>query len=388
MFIRKAYKFRLEPNAEHRQKMAMNAGCCRFVWNKALALQKESLENTKKFHKYTELAAFLKSWKQEEETVFLKDADSQALQQTLKHLDRAFKNCFNKKLQAQFPVFKKKGVHDSFLYPQRFKFDGNKIYLPKVGWVKYRNSQEVFGTPKNVTVSKNGNHWFFSVQVELEIEAPKHPSRSEIGVDLGISKFVALSNGQFIEPLNSFKKNQKRLAKAQKDLARKQKFSNNWKKQKSKIIRIHSQIANARNDFLHKESTRLTKNHGMIVVEDLKVNNMSKSAKGNIEEPGRNVKAKSGLNKSILDQGWGNFRRMLEYKQSWLGGTFVKVDPKNTSRRCFICGHTEKGNRTKQELFKCLKCCHTENADTNAAKNILAVGYTVLACGDTKQIAA
>ena len=123
MLVRKAYKFRLEPNKEQRQKLAMNAGCCRFVWNKALALQKEALEQTKKLFKYTETSSFLTAWKKEEPTSFLKDVDSQALQQTLKNLDRAFKNCFNKKLQAQFPVFKKKGVHDSLLYPQRFKFD-------------------------------------------------------------------------------------------------------------------------------------------------------------------------------------------------------------------------------------------------------------------------
>ena len=384
MLIRKAYKFRLEPNNEQRQKMAMNAGCCRFVWNKSLALQKEALETTSKLHKYTELAAFLKTWKQEEETSFLKQADSQALQQTLKNLDRAFRNCFNKKLQAQFPVFKKKGVHDSFLYPQRFKFEGNKVYLPKVGWVKFRQSQDIQGTSKNVTVSKNGKHWFFSVQIEIEIDETLHQSSSEIGIDLGITKFAALSNGEFIDPLNSFKKYQKKLAREQRKLTRKVKFSNNWKKQKFKITQIHSNIANARNDFLHKESTSLTKKHGMIVVEDLKVNNMSKSAKGTTDEPGKNVKAKSGLNHSILDQGWGNFRRILEYKQDWNGGLFLKIDPKNTSRRCFQCGHTEKDNRTKQESFKCLKCGHTDNADTNAAKNILAVGQTVLACGDIK----
>ncbi len=289
MLIRKAYKFRLEPNQEQQQKASQNAGCCRFVWNKALNLQKESLETTNKLYSYNELCEFLKSWKQDPKTSFLKDADSQALQQTLKNLDRAFKNCFNKKLSAKFPVFKKKGVHDSFLFPQRFKFDGNKIYLPKVGWVKFRKSQEILGTPKNVTVSKNGKHWFFAVQVELEVAEPKHPSSSEIGIDLGISKLVALSNGQFVDPLNSFKKHRDKLAKEQRKLARKVKFSNNWKKQKSKITQIHSQIANARNDFLHKESTILTKNHGMIIVEALKINNMSKSAKGTLENPGINA---------------------------------------------------------------------------------------------------
>ncbi|GAI24810.1 unnamed protein product, partial [marine sediment metagenome] len=136
-----------------------------------------------------------------------------------------------------------------------------------------------------------------------------------------------------------------------------------------------------RKDFLHKMTNKISKNHAVVVMEDLKVSNMSKSARGTKENPGRNVKAKSGLNRSILDQGWFEFRRQLEYKLKWRGGHLELVDPKHTSQKCCRCGHTESENRTIQAKFECKNCGHWENADINAAKNILAAGLAVFACG-------
>jgi putative transposase len=147
----------------------------------------------------------------------------------------------------------------------------------------------------------------------------------------------------------------------------------------------HARIANVRTDFLHKASNTISKNHAMIAVEDLQVRNMSRSAKGCAEAPGRNVRAKSGLNKAILDQGWGEFRRQLEYKSAWRGGYFVAVPPRNTSRMCPHCGHISAENRKTQALFACIKCGHTANADHVGAINILAAGHAVLACGEPAQ---
>lgn len=169
-------------------------------------------------------------------------------------------------------------------------------------------------------------------------------------------------------------------------MSRKVKFSKNWVKAKRKITKLHSTIANIRRDYLHKTSTAISKNHAVIVIEDLQVRNMSKSAAGTIENKGRNVKAKSGLNKSILDQGWFEFRRQLEYKQAWQGGQLIAVPPQYTSQRCACCGHTAKANRTTQSRFECMVCGHAENADVNAARNILAAGLAVLACGEAVQL--
>ena len=198
---------------------------------------------------------------------------------------------------------------------------------------------------------------------------------------MGITRFATLSDGSYVSPLNSFRKLSKKLAFEQRKLSKKVRFSANWKKQKQIITRLHERIVNARLDFLHKTSTNISKNHAMIVVEDLEVRNMSKSAKGDISRPSRNVKAKSGLNKSILDQGWGMFVQMLEYKQCWSGGGVLKVNPKYTSQTCPSCGHVSKNNRLTQSRFECVECGYSENADLVGALNVLARGHRVLACG-------
>ncbi|EEE9143569.1 IS200/IS605 family element transposase accessory protein TnpB, partial [Salmonella enterica subsp. enterica serovar Plymouth] len=148
---------------------------------------------------------------------------------------------------------------------------------------------------------------------------------------------------------------------------------------------LHLHIANIRRDYLHKVTSEISKNHAMIVIEDLKVGNMSKSAKGTAEQHGRNVRAKSGLNRSILDQGWYELRRQPEYKQLWRGGQVLAIPPAYTSQRCACCGHTAKENRLSQSRLECLECGYTENADINGARNILAAGHAVLACGGMVQ---
>jgi putative transposase len=163
-------------------------------------------------------------------------------------------------------------------------------------------------------------------------------------------------------------------------MSRKKKFSNNWKKAKAKVQRIHVRIANARRDYLHKTSTAISKNHAMVVVEDLKVKNMSRSAAGTVEQPGRNVRAKAGLNRSILDQGWAEFRRQLEYKMLWAGGLFLAVPAQNTSRTCPKCGHVAADNRRSQAVFACVECGYSENADLVGAINVLRAGHARLAC--------
>ncbi|MDC9605164.1 RNA-guided endonuclease InsQ/TnpB family protein, partial [Xenorhabdus griffiniae] len=183
----------------------------------------------------------------------------------------------------------------------------------------------------------------------------------------------------------SFKANQRKLATLQRQLSRKVKFSANWQKQKRKIQCLHSHIANIRRDYLHKVTSEISKNHAMIVIEDLKVSNMSKSAKGTAEKHGRNVRGKSGLNRSIRDQGWHEMRRQLEYKQLWRGGQVVAIPPAYTSQRCACCGHTAKENRQTQSQFVCQVCGYSANADVNAARNILAAGHAVLACGGMVQ---
>jgi putative transposase len=168
-------------------------------------------------------------------------------------------------------------------------------------------------------------------------------------------------------------------------MSRKVKTSRNWKKANAKVQKIHTGIAHARKDFLHKTTTTIRQNHALVCVEDFQVRNMSQSAKGTVDAPGKKVSQKSGLNRSILDQGWGEFRRQLAYKLEWNGGTLLAVPPQNTRRTCPACGHVSKDNRPTQAKFLCVDCGYENNADGVGAINILARGHRVLACGELVQ---
>ncbi|MFS8808788.1 transposase, partial [Synechococcus sp. R6-10] len=217
-----AFKYELLPNGQQVRLMRRFAGSCRFVYNKALALQKERYECGEKKLGYAELCKLLTEWRNSTETAWLGDAPVHPLQQALQDLERAYANFFAKR--AGFPKFKKKGRHDSFRYPdpKQIKLDqtNSRIFLPKLGWLRYRNSRKVLGTVKNVTVSQSCGKWFVSIQTEREVEQPI-PTGGAVGVDMGITRFATLSDGSFYAPLNSFKRHEARLRKAQQALSRK-----------------------------------------------------------------------------------------------------------------------------------------------------------------------
>lgn len=379
MLIRRGFKFELKPNGMQIQLMMQFCGCARYVYNRTLSLEKSLYKkDSKHSFKYTEAANRLPGWKKK--NPFLKKCHSQVLQQSLKDLDRAYTNFFEKR--GNFPKYKKKYRHDSIRFPQGVELDATKqkIRLPKVGWVGYRKSRDIIGKIKNVTVIRRGDKWDVSIQTEYEVSSPA-PNPSEIGIDMGVKRFATLSNGDFVEPLNAFKQERENLTKLQRKLARQKKGSRNSRKTKRKIARLHRYIADSRRDFLHKISTRIAKNHSIVYVEDLKVSNMSASAAGTKENPGKKVKQKSGLNQSILDQGWYGFFQMLSYKLERKGGKLIKVDPRNTSRTCPQCGFISAENRRTQASFACIACGYRANADMVGAINVLRAGRARLACG-------
>jgi len=380
--IRKAFKFQLKAPPKVSQKLANFAGGSRFVWNKALALNLDRLNEKQPILWYEELNFWATLWKKSDEYGFLKELPSQVIQQKLKDLEKTFKDGFDKNQPLKrIPVFKRKGQRDSFRYPQGFKVDQekSKVFLPKIGWVSYRNSRKIIGEAKNITVSRKGKHWYVSIQTEYEAKILPHKSSSIVGIDMGIKQFVTLSNGTVYAPLNSFKMKAEKLSKLQRQLKNKKKFSNNWKKVKAKITQCHEDIGNTRKDYLHKVSTEICENQAVIVLENLKVKNMSKSAKGNSEKHGKKVAQKSGLNKAILDQGWSLFAAMLEYKQNWNGGMVLRVLAHYTSQTCPCCLHVGKENRLTQAEFVCVECGFSENADIVGAINVLAKGHSFLA---------
>ena len=330
-----AFKFALQPNGEQLRNLRQFAGSCRFVYNKGLALNLERYEKKEKRLGYAGLCALLPNWKMEHQ--FLSEVPAQALQQALQNLERAYTNFFQKR--ADFPKFKKKGQRESFRVPQGFEVDnGNgRVKVPKMGWMRYRKSQEVLGEAKNITISESGGKWFVSIQTEREVTTPQHPSTSAVGMDWGVVNFVTLSNGEVVGQCQPLKKLLPKLAKLQRRMARKIKFSKNWRKAKARVAKLHSKIANIRKDFLHQSSKDISKNHAVVFVEDLQVKNMSASNRGTKAKPGKRVAQKSGLNRAILD-----------------------ASPLAT--------------------FVCVECGYSAPADYVGAVNIKEAGFALLAC--------
>jgi putative transposase len=399
-----AYKSRLRPTAEQRVLLGKIAGHNRFVWNRALALNKEgyaegyarlrarlglSVNDFRLSH--FDISRLLTDWKQEPDLAFLQEAPRRSYTQTLRNLERAYKDGFSSKQpNKRLPVFKAKGrARDSFSMQigtqakPAFKVKGNRIRLPMLGWMRFYKSREIVGVMKNATVSRSGKHWDVSIQVEQEVPDPVHPHpKREIGVDMGIASTLTTSDGTHHE-MPSLDALDRRIRHAQRAASRKKKHSANWRKACDRVAHLKERQANIRRDFQQKTTTALIRNHGLVAIEDLNVRGMTKSAKGTVEEPGKNVAAKAGLNRRILEQGWGEQRRMLEYKAKWAGGELIAVNAAGTSRTCSVCGYEAAENRTTQSRFKCKECGHTENADENAAKNILKrARHARIACGE------
>lgn len=369
---RQGYSYRIKTTPTLHRQFARYAGACRFIWNKVLAINERRYLAGVPRLTYCEAAWLLTLWRHSEEYGWLAEVSIHALQHCLRDLERAYHNLFAGR--AAPPRFRKKFLSDSFRFPRDFQMDGNRVKVPKIGWLRFWKSRDIEGTIKNVTIRREGKDWAVSFQTERDIDMPVHPATAAVGIDLGIAMFAALSDGTLHPPLNAYRTAQVKLAKAQRRAATKVKFSKNWQKCQAHIRHVHTKIAHCRHDFLHKLATQISKNHAVVVVEDLQVRNMSRSARGTMEEPGTNVAAKSGLNKAILDQGWGMFRRLLEYKQRWRGGKVIAVPPRYTSQECPRCHHVSKANRPQQALFLCVQCGYTYHADVVAAINILALG--------------
>lgn len=373
MLIQRASLYRLEPTAEQAETLAQWAGACRYVFNVALEQRRDhwrkgNFSFAQQCREVTECRATF-DW--------LAAVPVHALQQALRDLDAAYQRFFAG--LGGYPRPRRKGENDSFRLPdpsylgfKRLSKRIGAIKVPKLGWIKCRDWRPLGGDLRNVTIRRKAGHWYAAIQWQSEGSDPAPSELAAVGIDRGVKLFAALSTGKKIAPLHSFRRIEDKLAKLQRRLARKKKFSANWKKQKAKISRLHVQAANARKDFLHKHSTEIAKSHGIVKVEKLSVQGMSASAKGTVAEPGRMVRQKAGLNKSILDQGWSMFKTMLAYKLAARGGRLEEVPAAYTSQTCSECGVVDKDSREDQATFACRHCGHAGNADVNAAKNILA----------------
>jgi putative transposase len=381
MLLQRAYVYRLEPTSEQETFLAQTAGACRALYNLALEqrmMWRPGRKITLKSQSH-ELTAL------RNDVDWMRAAPVHALQSALKDLDRAFENFFAGR--ASYPRFKRKGDGDGFHLKDKSYLDFKRlnrskgaVKIPKIGWVKLRGWRPLGGELRNVTISKRAGHWYAAIAWQTEVAEPAPSHLPPVGIDRGIAIFAACSTGTNYTAPPFFRRIETKLANAQRKLARQVKGSANGRKQRARIARLHSTAANARRDFLHKASFDVAKNHGAVAIEKLQVKNMSRSAKGTAEAPGRNVAAKSGLNRSILDKGWSKFATFLRYKLEERGGELIEVPPEYTSQTCSECGTISKESRKSQSEFVCIGCGASANADTNAARNILRLGHSRWAC--------
>ena len=370
--IQKTFSYRLKPTSPQKTLFAQFAGSARFVFNQGLAQIKKAFEEKVKIPTFTDIANQLPLLKKSPETGWLKNTHSQVLQQSLKDLESALKHFFRRvraKQKPGFPRFKCKGIKDSFRYPQGIKCVNGKIYLPKIGWVTYYDSQSIKGTIKQAVIKRRGEHWYIHIVclIEKDIKPKELSFDKAIGIDLGLEHFAYFSNGQIVENPRFGKNGLKKLAWYQKKHSHKKKGSNNRKKSVIRLTRIHERIANQRKDFLHKLSTQIVENQDIVIVENLSIKGMIQNRK---------------LSRSIADAGWRALLQMLKYKTEWCGKRYIEIDRfAPTSKLCSSCNNTQDMPLAIRR-YMCKKCGLNLDRDFNAAINIRAAGLAVLnACG-------
>jgi putative transposase len=377
----RTFRFELHVRPAREAQLRRFAGMCRWVWNAALARQKARYALDQEYAGYVEMAHWLTDWRQAPASNWLAEGPVHPQQQVLRRLDEAYRRFFAK--TGGIPSFKRRGREPGLRFPdsKQFSLDAanGRIRLPKLGWLRLRMSRAVEGSLRNVTVRREGEKWFASIQVEQDVTIASLDVAPTLAVDLGLTAFATMSDGQLIAPLRPLARRQQQLKCAQRAVARKRKGSSNRRKAVRRLGKLHRRIARQRSDWLHKLTVGLADQHAVIALEDLQIKNMSASGRGTIEKPGKNVRAKAHLNRSILDAAWGEFARQLSYKTRWRGGCVVFVNPAYSSRSCRICGYESVENRKTRGSFHCMACGHAENADLNAARNILAAGHAVWA---------
>lgn len=372
----KANKYKINPTLEQIERLSQNFGCARFIYNFALSKKKELWKSKQKNISRFELQALLVQMKKDKKTSWLKNAHSQVLQSSLMHLDNAFKNFFKKK--AKYPTFKKKYRSQSIQYPQGIKIEGNKIFLPKIGWVKAIIHREAIGKIKTVTVSKDATDVYYaSVLLDDNVIKPEKKKHidSHIGIDMGIKHFLVSSDGEKAKNPKFADRQLKNLKQKQRKLSNKKRGSIRYKKAKKLVAKIHKKTKDARNDFQHKLSLKLASKNQAVSIETLSMLEMSKNRI---------------LSRRLADIGWNEFTQKLSYKLEDRGNSLVKIDKFFPSTKtCSCCNHILDDISLSVRNWTCKQCGANHDRDINASINIdyqgiiklKAEGFTVSARG-------
>ena len=347
------HRIELKPNKIQEARFRQCVGTSRFAYNWALAeWQFEAGEKPNEAALRRQFNAL-----KPVEFPWILDLPKAVPQQAIKNVGRAYQRFFQKK--SKFPRFKRRGVHDSARLdngPGAFTFEGQRIRLPKIGWVRMREEVRFEGKPLSATLSRDANRWFISIPVEMKRPEPVCESPAPVGIDLGVSTALTLSTGEKIDSPKPLKKDLQRMKRRSRQHSRKQKGSANRRKSAARLVKLHARIAYIRQDFLHKTTTELTQRFGLIGIEDLNVKGMM---------------ANATLSRAISDIGFYEFRRQLEYKTALSGGTVVVVDrwfP--SSKTCSACGGYHESMPLSVREWTCAHCGAEHDRDVNAALNI------------------
>lgn len=371
MDIKRAYKFRFYPTDEQKQILAQTFGCARFVYNRMLKVRTDAWYENQQRIGYHETSSLLTELKKQPDFCWLNDVSSVPMQQSLRHLQTAFANFFAKR--NGYPKFKSKhGLNSAEYTTSAFRWNGKDLTLAKMKeTLAIRWSRTIPKAAKVTTVTVSNDpagRYFVSMLCDDAVSSlPTHESK--VGLDLGLNSFVVLSTGEKVSAPNIFRKNEKKLAKLQRRLAKKKKGSKNRTKARLKVARLAAKISDTRKDFLHKLSIRLIRENQTIAVETLAVKNMVRNRH---------------LSKSISDAGWSEFVRQLTYKANWYGRNLVGIDKwYPSSKRCSECGFVLTKIPLSVRKWVCPGCGANHDRDVNAARNILAAGLAVSALGES-----
>jgi putative transposase len=374
--IMRGFRYRLAPTHAQKAQFGQTAGVCRLIYNIALEQRRDWHDHFRRQMghalRYTDQAKELTALRSEFE--WIREVSSDCQQQALMDLEKAFSNFFAGR--ARHPQPRKKGINDAFRFPgrntknRRLNGKWGEVLLPKIGWVRFRCTREIPGTVKNVTIVYAAGQWDISFTCEIQHCAV--PSQlPAVGIDRGVKVALALSTGEMFFLPPSISSIDKKCRSARRILVRRKRGSRRYLQQCSRLARLSAKAKRIRRDFHHRSALYIAERFGIAALESLKIKNMTASASGSVESPGRKVSQKRGLNRSILNQGWGGFDFLLSYKMEERGGRVVKVNPAYTSQTCSECGVVDARSRKSQAIFECIECGHTANADGNAAKNIL-----------------
>lgn len=372
----RGFTFALRPTPEQAEKFAQTAGVCRLVWNIALEQRRNHWRNyqarTGNNLNYVTQARELTALRAEFD--FIREVSQTAQQYTLKALDDAFRRAF-KGLDG-FPQPKKKGRHEAFTFAgrevdvERINHRWGRVRLPKIGWVKFRMTRDIEGKATEATVSLTPLGWHISIGCKSDEVIPD--VGGAVGIDRGVAVPLMLSDGTAYHLSESVALLDRRIRKAQRIASRRKRGSARCRKAMKRVAALRARQSRIRKHWAHETTTDIARKFGTVVIERLRTKDMTKSASGTIEEPGRNVAQKRGLNRAILNVGWHQIETMLFYKAHRI----VKVDPRHTSQTCSCCGNIDSRSRESQSSFVCCACGFRSNADWNAAINILQRGNT------------